>query len=116
MIQDIQLPKEMLDLFEAIFNETRSEKTKDRNKEKTIKTKRIQQIEIEKSKIEKYLLNETAIPVMIRKFEDNRSLLDQEQKILQEQIDREQCYEREKKIILTKTKELIKSPLSFREL
>ena len=106
----------MLNLFEVIFLETWKNKTKDWEKDKILNQKRIKEIQSEKQKIEKYLLNDTAISSIVKKFEDNRSLLDQEERILTEQVENEKCYEQEKRIILTKTKELIKSPLSFREL
>lgn len=116
MIRAIQLPPEMIKLFEAVFDNARKDKSKDWKQHIHAKEQRLKQLTIEKEKIEKYLLRGTAPLAMEKSLNEKRAEYDAEQRLIWETLENQETSDIERKNILQKTRELICSPLAFREL
>ncbi|MEI8008470.1 MAG: hypothetical protein WCI00_03460 [bacterium] len=70
---------------------------------------------MEKEKIEQYLLSGKGSVALQTKMDENRAELDVEEKLIVEQLSDEDMMKIEKNNTLKKIRELIKSPLIFRE-
>ena len=115
MIQSIQLSPKMLKMFDEALLGIWWWKEKDWNKEVKTKENRIKNIKMEKERIEQYLLSWKGSINLQTKMDENWAELDVEEKLLLEQLNDETVMKIDKNNTLKKIRELIKSPLVFRE-
>ncbi len=115
MINSIKFFPEMIELFDQTLLGVWWWKEKDWGKEIKAKENRIKFIQWEKKRIEQYLLSGKGSVDLQTKMDEQWAELNEEEKILQEQIDDESIAKIDKNKRLKKIRELIKSPLVFRE-
>lgn len=118
MIKDIELPEEMQTLFESIFNQARSNSQQNRKGELAGKEKRMKDLQGKMESIKKMLpkLDLVTQDALFKSYSEDYTKYFEEAEYLKELLEVKDDSEREKRIIFAKTKELIKSPLSFWEL
>lgn len=115
MIHAIQLPPEMMTMFDETLVNVWWGKEKDWNKEVKAKENRIKAIKTEKTQIEQYLKSGKGSVNLQTKMDEDWAGLDVEEELLLEQINNEAVMKIDKNNTLKKIRELIKSPLIFRE-
>lgn len=115
MIKAIEFPPEMIDLFDQTLLCVWGWKEKDWDREVLTKKNRIKIIAWEKEKIEQYLLSGKGSVDLQTKMDEKWAELNQEERILTEYIDNESLAKIEKNKRLKKIRELVKSPLFFRQ-
>jgi site-specific DNA recombinase len=115
MIQSIQFPDELMKLFDETLLNVWKGKEKDWGKEVKAKENRIRFLQSEKKRIEQYLLSGKGSVALQTKMDENWAEFDVEEKMLWEQLNDEGLIKIDKNKRLKKIRELIKSPLVFRE-
>ena len=115
MIQNIQFSPKMMAMFDESLLGVWWGKEADWNKEVKAKENRAKAIKIEKEQIEQFLMSWKGNVNLQVKMDENWAELDVEEKLIVEQLSDEDMMRKDKNNTLKKIRELIKSPLIFRE-
>lgn len=115
LLKSLQMPKQMIDLFDKCLEQRFLNKKDVFTGQKQEKRNRVREIEAKMKQVEESLLK-VSTPGLILKYESDWALLNQEKEQLTEQLDDSLLLENDLLEITKKTKDIFTSPLAFWDL